>query len=146
MANRDPSQSYSTRAIDFDNMILDHVAILCRKAMRHFRLHGFIVFQSSENSYHAVFDCEVSWEKNCRVMSWLAIESKNVKAKDYVLMQIIKRNSTLRIGMKGDKPSPKIVYREGKQDNQIHKFLLNRRFIKDSMRKMLKEELRSYIV
>ena len=42
---------------------------------------------------------------------------------------------TLRISPKGDKPSPRIVYREGRQDNQIKSYLEHRRIIKDIVKK-----------
>ena len=38
-------------------------------------------------------------------------------------MQGIKESSTLRIGKKGEKTSPKIVFRNGNQDKQIEKFI-----------------------
>jgi hypothetical protein len=51
---------------------------------------GFIILRSSEKSYHVVFDRPVSWSENFRIMSWVAILSKNCKLKDYCLMQGIK--------------------------------------------------------
>jgi transposase len=38
-------------------------------------------------------------------------------------MQAIKESSTLRVGLKFRKPSPRIVYRYGKQDKQRREFL-----------------------
>ena len=46
------------------------------------------------------------------------------------LWQCIKGSSTLRVAPKGDKPSPRIVFRYWKQDNQIQEFLRYQRFIK----------------
>jgi hypothetical protein len=54
--------------------------------------------------------------------------------KDYVLMQGIKESSTLRVGTKGEKPMPKIVYRFGKQDQKIRKYLEKREEIKKIIR------------
>jgi hypothetical protein len=62
-------------------------------------------------------------------MAWAAIKVGKDSLKDYVLMQCIKRNSTLRIGPKGEKPTPRIVYRYGSQDDRIKAFLDNRRLI-----------------
>ena len=42
--------------IDFDDMPEEQVILICQRAMRRFRLHGFILFESSPNHYHAVFD------------------------------------------------------------------------------------------
>jgi hypothetical protein len=47
----------------------------------------------------------------------------------WFLLQLIKGSYTLRIGFKGKKKPPKIVYRYGNQDKQIKKFLENRDFI-----------------
>lgn len=41
-------------------------------------------------------------------------------------MQCIKKSSTLRVGPKGEKPSPRIVYREGNEDTQIKEYLETR--------------------
>ena len=95
-----------------------------------------VVFKYSKKSYLVVFNRKVSWRKNVHIMAWVAIESQILKLKDYVLMQCIKEGSTIRVSPKGDKPSPKIVYRYGKQDGQIRDFLLKRREIRDIMRKM----------
>lgn len=105
-------------------------------------LLGFIVFRSSKDCYHVVFNRKASsWEENTIVMSSLAIISKNIDVMRYALMQVRKGSSTLRIGRKGEKGSPRVVYREGKQNGQIRKFLLNRRFIKESMKKTLLEDV-----
>jgi hypothetical protein len=127
--------------MDCDDMILDDVRESCRKAMRKFRLRGFRIFYSSEKHYHAVFDRIVTWEKNCQVMAWIAIDSHNLNVKNFALMQIIKGNSSLRIGPKGDKPSPRAVDHDGKQDGQIRKFLLNRRFIKETMKRISRKRM-----
>lgn len=71
-----------------------------------------------------------------KIMAWVAIQSRILKVKDYVLMQCIKGSSTLRVSPKGEKPSPRIVYRYGKKEKQIRKFIENRQFIKDAIRKL----------
>lgn len=132
-----------TIRIDFDNIPLDRVIVLCRVAINQFKLQGLIVFESSKNSYHAVFNRKASsWEENLVVMSSLAIISQNVNVMKYTLMQVRKGSSTLRLGPKRFKRSPRVVYREGRQEGQIRKFLLNRQFIKESMRKTLSEDAR----
>jgi hypothetical protein len=44
-------------------------------------------------------------------MNWVALESHHEKLKDYAIMQGIKESSTLMVSPKGDKPSPRIVFR-----------------------------------
>ena len=51
-------------------------------------------------------------------------------------MQCIKQASTLRISDKKEKPSPRIVYRYGKKDDQIRGFLDYRKLIKRLMKKL----------
>jgi len=68
------------------------------------------------------------------------------KRQDYVFMQCIKGGSTLRISPKKAKPSPRIVYRYGKQDGEIRLFLLKRQEIWNIMRKMNSESSRVAIV
>jgi len=70
------------------------------------------------------------------VMSWIAMGCKLSGLKDWVLMQGIKESSTLRIGPKGDKPSPRIVYRFGSQNERVAVFLSERRVIKRICRRV----------
>jgi hypothetical protein len=56
------------------------------------------------------------------VVAWVALESENEKLKSYLVMQCIKESSTLRISPKGEKLSPRIVFRNGKQDKEIWNF------------------------
>lgn len=128
-----------TIRIDFDEMSLKQVKLLCRKTKNHFRLKGFRILRSSLKHYHAIFNRKAkSYEYNCKVMAWIAIISKNVEVKNYALMQIRKGTSTLRISHKGEKPSPRTVYYEGDQGGQIQVFLENRRIIKDIVKKIQK--------
>jgi hypothetical protein len=76
-----------------------------------------------------VFNLPVTWETNIHVMCWVAVESQLGKLRDYVLMQGIKESSTLRVGSKGNRPPPKIIYRYGKQDKNIHSYLEKRKEI-----------------
>jgi len=126
----------STVKLDFDGVPFKTVKYWALRAMRWFRLGGFIILKSSEGNYHVVFNRRVSWRRNVKIMSWVAIESQLPKLKDYVLMQGIKMCSTLRVSCKGDKPSPRVVYRYGMQDGEIRNFLLMRRKIWGIMRKM----------
>jgi hypothetical protein len=51
-------------------------------------------------------------------------------------MQCIKGFSTLRISPKGDKPSPRIVGREGNQNEQINRFLEERKKLKKIVKEL----------
>lgn len=124
----------TTIKLDFDRIPLRLVKYWARRACFFFILEGFIIFQSSYSSYHVVFNLPVTWEMNIEVMCWVAIESQLEKLRDYVLLQGRKRTSTLRLGNKGEKSPPIIIYRYGKQDKEIRDFLEERREIKQVYR------------
>jgi hypothetical protein len=140
--------SKDTVRLDFDNTPLDKVKYWANRACFWFKLEGFIILRSSirnyivkikgkvvhrysEASYLVIFNRKVKWDLNVRIMAWVAIQARIQSLKDYVLMQCIKRSSTVRCGSKGKKPSPKVVFRYGKQDDQVIQYLETRNFIKD---------------
>jgi len=143
---------------DFDDTPFEHVKYWASRALVWFKkigidLKGFIIFESSqkehhpvevdgkvvarltEPSYHLVFDGAVSWAENLHVINWIALESQNENVQRYAMMQAIKETSTIRQGPKGDKPSPRIVYRFGSQEGMIQRFLEHRRFIKQTLKR-----------
>ena len=122
--------------IDFDYCSFKTVRYWALRAMKFHKLEGFIILKSSNNCYHVVFDRSVDWSENMRIVAWVSLLSHNRGMQNYHLMQCIKQSSTLRISTKKQKPSPIIVYRYGKQDNQIRSFLRYRNLIKDMMRKI----------
>jgi hypothetical protein len=46
------------------------------------------------------------------------------------MMQCIKESSTLRLGCKGVKGSPRVVFRWGRQDREINNYVKYRRMIR----------------
>jgi len=119
-----------TVKLDVDDVSFKSAKYWANRAMKWFRLRGFIIIKSSDDCYHVVFNREVSWSENMRIVAWVALLSGLEKLKKWFLMQCIKQSSTLRISPKKDKPSPRIVYRYGKQDEQIRIFLSYREKIK----------------
>lgn len=63
-------------------------------------------------------------------MAWAALFTHKLSQLKYFQMQCIKRASTLRVSRKGDKSSPRIIYRYGGQDKEIQNFLSLRKMIK----------------
>jgi hypothetical protein len=120
----------STVKLDFDDVSFKFVKYWAHRAMNWFRLRGFVILKSSKNHYHVVFDRSVTWKKNGHVMAWVCLESRNEGLKRWFLMQCIKESSTLRVSPKGAKVSPRIVFRNGKQDKEIKNFLLWRKYIR----------------
>lgn len=119
-----------TVMLDFDETSFKTVRYWARQASRHFKLGGFIILKSSKSSYHVVFNRRVTWTENMSVVAWTALESRKEKLRLWLLMQCIKKWSTLRVSPKGKKPPPRIVYREGEHDGQIVGYLEYRRIVK----------------
>jgi hypothetical protein len=138
--------------VDWDERFLCEVKRFCKIMVKRFPVlgGGFIILQSSEKtrkirndvfteiaytykskSYHTVFNGEVSKDELQSILAWLCLFTKDNKVTTWFLLQLIKGTYTLRIGFKGKKKPPKIVYRWGNQDRQIAKFLENRNFILD---------------
>lgn len=122
--------------LDFDNSTFKTVRYWARRTMNWFKLEGFMILKSSEQHYHVVFNRIVTWSKNMCIVAWVAELSENEALQKWHRMQCIKEDSTLRVSPKGEKPSPRIVYREGSEDNQIACFLRYRRKIKKLMKQM----------
>ena len=125
-----------TVKLDFDNVPYSKVKYWALRTNRWFKLGGFVIFKSSKNNYHVVFNKKVTWERNIHIMDWVALESRYPKLKDYAIMQGIKESSTLRVSPKLEKPSPRIVFRFGKQDQQIKEYQKIRRIIKGIIKKL----------
>ena len=125
-----------TIKLDFDNTTFEKVMYWALRAMRKFRLEGFMILKSSKNCYHVIFDRVVSWSDNMRVVAWVSLLSHNQALTKYLLMQCIKESSTLRVSEKREKASPRIVFRQGRQDKQIKSFLELRGAIKVIERKL----------
>jgi hypothetical protein len=120
--------------LDFDNTSFHIVKKWALRTMRFHKLEGLIILKSSKNSYHVVFNRPVLWSENIRIVAWVSLLFRSEKMKTFFIMQCIKESSTLRVSTKGEKPSPRIVFRFGKQDKQIKEFLLSRREIKRIIR------------
>ena len=119
-----------TVKLDFDDASLRTVRYWASRAVKWFKLDGFIILRSSKNRYHVVFDRVVSWGENMRIVAWVALLSHNKGLARWFLMQCIKGCSTLRVSPKREKASPRIVERYSKQDENIKAFLKIRKMIK----------------
>jgi len=108
-----------TVMLDFDDTPFKTVKYWAQVAMKHFLLGGFLILKSSENHYHVIFNDMVDWAENMSIVAWVSLQSNNQNMLRYLRMQCIKKSSTIRIGPKGEKRAPRIVYRERKVDKQI---------------------------
>lgn len=128
-----------TVKLDFDDTPFKHVKYWALKMLKKFKLEGFIILKSSENNYHVVFDRKVSWSENMKVVAWVSLLSHNPMLQKWFVMQCIKEGSTLRVSPKKDKPSPRIVCRHGMHDKEIKNFLVNRKLVKNIIKKLRTE-------
>ena len=123
-----------TVKLDFDDASFKDVKYWAFRAMKWFKLMGFIILKSSEDCYHVVFNRPVSWSENMRIVAWVSLLSRKPKLQRWHLMQCIKEGSTLRISSKEDKPSPRIVFRFGHEKKQINEFLDFRKVVQNIIR------------
>jgi hypothetical protein len=129
-----------TVKLDFDKTPFRTVKFWALKTMKWFKLKGLIILKSSKNSYHVVFDKKVSWNENVRIIAWVCLMSKHEALTKWFLLQCIKKESTLRVSQKYNKPEPRIVYRYGSQDGMIAEFLAYRKVVKSILRKLQRQK------
>ena len=113
--------------------------------MRWHKLGGFLVLESSVNSYHVVFDRPVDWSENVKIVAWVALYFRRRSLDNWFKMQCIKQKPTLRASIKKMidgvvKPPPCVVYSEGSQDREIKDYLLLRNLILDVSKKLNMKE------
>ena len=125
-----------TVMLDFDNTTFKTVRYWAAKAMKWFKLEGYMILKSSLNNYHVVFNRTVSWKENMHIVAWVCLRSKHKKLTGWFIMQCIKEGSTLRVSPKRDKASPRIVFRYGRENGQIDSFLKHRKEVKNIIRKL----------
>ena len=123
-----------TVKLDFDKTPFRVVRRWADRTCKWFKLEGYVILKSSENSYHVVFNRTVTWTENLKIVAWICLHSRHRKLLLWLLMQCIKGSSTLRISPKGKKPAPRIVHHHGQQDKEIRFFLTQR----TQIRKILK--------
>lgn len=135
----------STPKLDLDNVTFKTAKYIAVKILRLFKskrtdiwtpnskidLEGFLIIKSSPKHYHILFNRSVLWLENIEVVAWACLMSHKIELMKWLIMQIVKGSSTLRIGKKGDKPAPRIVFHWGKQDGEIRNYLKFRRLNRD---------------
>jgi len=111
-----------TIKLDLDGTVYKRVKKIADYCVVAYHLEGYVILQSSKNNYHVVFDKNVSWEENVRIMAWVAYKFGKESYTRWFVLQVIKTASTLRIGNKGEKPRPRIVHKFGRQSEEIKNF------------------------
>ena len=125
-----------TAVLDLDEFKFKTAKYWAIRTMKWFKLGGYLILRSSQNNYHVVFDRKVSWAENMKIVAWVCLLSHKPKLVKWFLMQCIKGASTLRVGNKQEKSSPRIVCRYGSQEMQIKDFLAHRKVIRSINRKV----------
>jgi hypothetical protein len=124
-----------TVKLDVDDTTFRYVKYWAMIALHKFRLQGVLLLKSSPRCYHVVFNRTVTWSENLRIVAWVSLVAHNMSLLKWLQMQCIKQSSTLRVSRKSVKPAPRIVFRYGRDDAQIHQFLRYRRMLKQMIRK-----------
>ena len=99
-SNRKPILGCSDRTtvkLDIDGELFRKVKYWAERTYKHFRLSGYVILKSSRDHYHVLFNRTVCWEENTKIMAWVAVLSRNAGLRKWVLMQLIKGASTLRV-------------------------------------------------
>ncbi len=122
--------SSTTVMLDLDNLGLEEVRYWAHKIRNEFRLKGFLILESSERHHHIVYDRKVSPFDVISIVAHACLETKNVALVRWFVLQCIKKEFTLRISPKGNKPRPRVIYRYGKQNGEIKKYLQYRRLVR----------------
>jgi len=126
-----------TVKLDFDDTLFKTVKYWALRAMKRFKLEGFIILKSSKKCYHVVFNRKVTWKENMSIVAWVTLHNiTKRKVVKWFLMQCIKGGSTLRISPKRDKGSPRIVFRHGRENGQVEGFLRFRQKVKNIIRRL----------
>jgi hypothetical protein len=130
--------SSETVMLDFDDLGYSEVKYWAFSILKKFRLGGFVILQSSERHYHIIFDRKLTYAKCVSVIADVCLYAKSESLSRWFYLQCIKGEFTLRVSAKGKKPSPKIVFRYGKQDKEIKEFLQYRQLVKNNLRNITK--------
>jgi hypothetical protein len=100
-----------TVKLDLDDVSFERVKYWALGTTKQFKLGGFIILKSSQNSYHVVFDKPVSWVRNVAIVAWVCLMTKHRRLTEWLIMQCIKQGSTLRIGPKKEKIDYRVLKR-----------------------------------
>lgn len=115
--------------MDLDKTYLCDVEEVAEKLLKRFKLEGYLIMQSSEGSYHVIFNRIMTWTEALSIMfipAWKWEYYEHGKQSGYLhwcMLQAIKKCATLRIGKKGLKTPPKLVKKQGKTDKLIKEYL-----------------------
>lgn len=120
-----------TVKLDLDNMGFSEVKYWASYACKEWKLDGYLLLKSSERNFHVVFNRSVEWNENVKVMAWVCRETKNEGLRRWFYEQVLRGDSTLRIGsktvIKDDKeivkPPPQPVLCVGERNHRIFLFL-----------------------
>ncbi len=140
-----------TAMYDYDVRPLEETIYWAHRACKWHHLGGYSVWRTSSKtllnhdgkrvinrwriaSYHVVFNEPVTPIKAAHVRCWVALLSGNEHLARWCIRQDIKESATLRLGKKGSKGIPRLVFHWGSQDKQIKVFKEARKFVLNMIR------------
>jgi len=122
--------SSTTVMLDLDDLCFGEVRYQAHRILKEFKLGGFLILESSQRHHHVVFDRSVSPLDVTGIVAQACLDTKNVALIRWFILQCRKKEFTLRISPKGDKPRPRIVCRYGEQNREIRRYRQYRRLVR----------------
>jgi len=116
-----------TVKLDLDGIPIDGSEMIADYLLTRFGLEGYIILNSSGDNHLVLFNRPVTWEDNTHIMGFASWMIKTEDFNRWLVMQLIKKSSTVRVSAKGDKPAPVQVLEKGTVDNCIQRY---RQFVK----------------
>ena len=103
--------------MDLDNMKFRKALWIAETLMKRYKLEGFLLIQSSDKSYHVVFNRYLSWKTITKI---LFSQYESIR---WAVFQLKEGMLTLRISKKNNKDKPKILHQVGRTDKLIKDYL-----------------------
>lgn len=123
--------------LDFDNMEFEEVKKICNSALKTFKLQGYLIIESSKNHYHVIFNKRLSYKNALQVLAWVSLEVNKIEVYRYIMQQLLKDETTLRLTKKRKKPIPKPIFVKGKQNGGIKWYLRHYVYVNFELKPLL---------
>lgn len=103
--------------LDLDRTTLREAKQLATYYNKRFKLQGYLIARSSPSNYHVIFNRYLTWPTVLEYLFKIVWHyhfhghGSRPSLTNWAILQAVKHSCTLRIGCKGKKKPPKIIYR-----------------------------------
>lgn len=114
---------------DLDHYKFETVEKIAENFLEQHKLKGYLIIETSKNCYSIIFNKYLKWKDVLTIMGKLYFYLGGRKTAhgrhygEWLILQIIKQASTIRVSPKGNKPKPKLIKIKGKTDGLIKDYL-----------------------